>query len=761
MLTGKPLPRREDIRLLQGLGQYVDDIHLDGMLHAAVFRSAWAHARVNTIDVSEANALPGVVAVYTGQDLADVLSPIRPRIAALPHFEDFLQCPLAIDTIRYVGEPLAIVIAESPYIAEDALNLIDIDVEELQPVLNWDQAAANSTLIHPTAGTNISTVEVGRGDCETAFASAAYTRLERFSIQRHTAMPMETRGLVAQWDEAKQVMTVSGATKIPFFNRGLLASMLALPLEAIVMKVGDVGGSYGVRGEFYPEDFLVPFAARKLNRPVKWVEDRREHFMATNHSREMYCDLEIACSAEGIITGLRGRVTFDIGAYARGTGGTPPTRAAQFLPGPYRIPNFECSVNAYVSNKTPSGTYRGPGRFEANFFRERLIDIAAREMNIDPAEMREMNLISASEMPFNMDKLVSYEEPESYDSGDFVAVFEKTLSDIGWDEKKHIQGTQIDGWYHGIGFAPFVESSAGGPREFARIRLAENGIVELYSGSASSGQGHETVFAQVLSDALDVEYDQIKVICSSTDQLVDSMGTYHSRSAVMAGNATLVTARKFKLELEGLAREYFNLPNADLEWRNGSFANTDTQAVVSLDALAEFAQKLERSVDVTDVFTYDGMKPFSYGCHAAHVAVDPRTGRVRIVDFIAYEDIGRVLNPLIVHGQSLGAIVQGLGGVFMEELHYNDDGQLLTASFADYLVPTATDFPCIRSKFVEVGIAPGNELGAKGGGEGGIVAAAAAVGNAVSAALSSLNVQVTDLPLSPPKVWKMIQSAQA
>ena len=758
--VGQPLPRREDARLLSGRGSYVDDVHLDGMLHASVFRSSRPHGRILSIDVAAASAVPGVIGVFTHAEFEAVLKPIRPRLAAMPGFEHFLQLPLATDKVRYVGEPMAVVVATTPYIAEDAASLISADIEDLPPVLNWEQAGDRSVLIHDGAGTNTTSIEVGRGDADAAFKAAHYVRRERFTVHRHTAVPLEARGLVAAWDGAETRMTVFGITKVPFFNRSMLASMLDLPEASVVMKVADAGGGFGVRGEFYPEDFLIPALARRLDRPVKWIEDRREHFLATNHSREATCDLEIACDREGIIIGLRGEVTIDIGAYARGTGGTSPTRCAQFLPGPYRIPNFACKVNAYVSNKTPSGTYRGPGRVEANFFRERLIDIAAADLEIDAADIRQRNFVRPQEMPFDIGRLVTYEEPAQFDSGDFGAVLEQALKEIGWPGKADIQGRKIDGWYHGIGLASFVESSAGGAKEKARIRLASNGMLEVYVGATSSGQGHETVFAQVCADELQILQDGIRVICASTDELEEGFGTWHSRSAVMSGNAVRTTAHAFVDRLRSVASDYFGRPNVAIEWQGGVFHRSDTDARVDLATLAAFSAARGETIDVTGTFDYIGMKPFSYGTHAAHVAVDPRTGRVKLIDFIAIEDIGRVINPLIAHGQALGAIVQGLGGTFMEHLRYDEDGQLLTASLADYLLPTAADFPAIRGKFMELALAPGNPLGVKGAGEGGIVAVAAAVANAVSAALSSFGVQVLSLPISPPSVWRLIRGSQ-
>jgi carbon-monoxide dehydrogenase large subunit len=760
MHVGQPLPRREDVRLLSGRGRYVDDLHLPGMLHASVFRSAWPHGRILAIDVAAAAAVPGVVGVFTRADFAPVLQPIRPRIAAMPGFEHFLQLPLATDKVRYVGEPMAVVVATTPYIAEDAAGLITAEIEDLPPVLTWERAGDGSVLIHERAGTNTSTVAVGRGDADAAFRAAHYVRRERFSVHRHTAIPMEARGLVAAWDAANGHMTVHGITKVPFFNRSMLASMLDLPESSVVMKVADAGGGFGVRGEFYPEDFLIPAIARRLKRPVKWIEDRREHFLATNHSRETGCDLEIACDRDGTIVGLRGAVTIDIGAYARGTGGTPPTRCAQFLPGPYRIPNFACTVNAYVSNKTPAGSYRGPGRLEANFFRERLIDMAAADLQIDPADIRRRNFVSPREMPFDIGRLVTYEEPATFDSGDFAAVFEQALKEIGWPRKSAIQGRKIDGWYHGIGFASFAESSAGGLKEKARIRLAPDGTLDVYVGSTNSGQGHETVFAQVCADALQIPPDAIRIACASTDELEEGFGTWHSRSAVMSGNAVRTAAHAFVDRLRSVASDYFGRPNVALEWREGGFQRSDAGTSVDLATLGSYCAARSETIDVTGTFEYAGMKPFSYGTHAAHVAVDARTGQVALIDFIAVEDIGRVLNPLIVHGQALGAIVQGLGGTFLEHLHYDEDGQLLTASFADYLLPTASDFPTIRGEFMDLAPAPGNPLGAKGAGEGGIVAVAGAVANAVSAALSSFEVQIRDLPISPPRVWRLIRDSQ-
>jgi carbon-monoxide dehydrogenase large subunit len=756
VLIGSPVLRVEDLRLLKGRGQYVDDISLDGMLHAAVFRSSVAHGRIRSLDVSRAKSLPGVVAVLTFGDIADFATPIPIRIGGMPNFDKFLQLPLAHEKVRYVGEPIAFIVAESAYLAEDALGLIAVEIEALPAIVDWETASRADALVHEAAGSNLTAYTVARGDAAAAFENAPYVRRERFSYQRHAALPMETRGLVAVWDAENSHMHVLGATKIPFFNRRVLAQMLKLPETSVDQICLDVGGSFGVRGEFYPEDFLVPFAARMLNRPIKWIEDRREHLMATNHARDLACDLEIACARDGTILAMRAAVFADIGAYARGTGGTSPSRAAQFLPGPYRIANFTCQVHGFVSNKTPAGSYRGPGRVEANFFRERLLDMASADLEIGRDEIRRRNLVTSREMPYPIGRLVTYEEPVEYDSGDFLIPFERVLTEIGWVRKQAIQGRCVDGWHQGLGLACFVESNAGGPGENARIQLLADGRLQVFVGSTNSGQGHETVLAQVCGDVLGIPFDQIEIVQGSTNVLSEGFGTYHSRSGVMAGNAVAEAAQNFIEILRLLAAAYFGRPNVELSWDQGRYHRAGSDVSVGLAELAHLAASRNESVEALGNFKHTGKKPFTYGSHAAHVAVDVKTGRVRVVDYVAVEDVGRAINPLLVHGQAIGGIVQGMGGAFLEHLHYDEQGQLLTASLADYLVPTASDFPNLRGIMLEVARAPGNPLGLKGVGEGGVTPVAAAIGNAVSAALAEFSAEVRDMPLSPPRIWHLV-----
>jgi len=756
-LVGRAVERTEDLRFLKGKGQYIDDVDMPGMAHAVVLRSPIAHARIRQIDASAARALPGVIAVLTFADIAETAKPIPVRIYKLPGFERFLQMPLAETKVRYVGEPVALVIAETPHIAEDALELIEVDYDLLGPVVDLASARQESHL-HEAVGSNIaSNYTVSMGDPETAFQDADYRRREKFRCHRHTAVPMETRGLLAAWDESTGRLQVWGAAKVPFANRAILAGMLGLPNTAVDMIEVDVGGSFGVRGEFYPEDFLIPFAARLLKRPVKWIEDRREHLSATNHSREMDCELEIACRKDGTILGMRGHLMADMGAYVRTNGGVVAGMAIQFLPGPYRIPNFACELTAFLSNKTPVGTYRGPGRFESSFFRERLLDMAAADLGMDAGEFRRINLYTSEELPRGVGDLVPGEAEHAFDSGDFPVPLQRALEEIRWNELQPLQGKEIDGWYHGLGFGCFVESGGAGPRENAKLRLEPDGKISLFVGCSATGQGHETLFAQICADVLSLPMDRFQVFHGSTTYLEEGFGTYHGRAAIMGGSAVLDAATRFAERLRTLAADRLGRPNQELIWDEGRFSLAEGDKSVDLAELAAGSQ-----TPIEEMGRHSSTKvAYSYGTHACHLAVDAKTGRVKILDYVAVEDLGRVLNPLIVHGQAMGALVQGLGGTFLDEMVYDAEGQLLCGSFADYLLPTASDFDNLRCITLELAPSPVNPLGVKAAGEGGIVPVAAVIGNAITAALSSFGVQVRDLPLSPSKVWSLLQQDAA
>jgi carbon-monoxide dehydrogenase large subunit len=751
LLVGHPVERMEDARFLSGSGLFVDDLERDGMLHAAILRSSIAHADIVGIDASAALRMPGVHAVITAADLPGDVPVIPLRLAPLPEFEPFRQPVIAVDKVRYVGEPIAVVVADSRAIAEDALEAIDVQFEALSAVTG--RGAAEDALF-ACADDNVSLrYSAGFGDADAAFANADYVRTERFSVQRHTALPMETRGLLAEWDSSSARLVITGATKVTFYNRRALAKMLDLRQEDIDLIEIDVGGGFGVRGEFYPEDFLIPFAARKLARPVKWIEDRREHLTAINHSRDVACELSIACRSDGMMLGLRGAVFSDMGAYIRTNGGVVPAKAAQFLPGPYRIPNVSISVEAFMTSKTPVGTYRGPGRFEANFFRERLIDMVAMDLGIDAAEIRRKNLITEAELPYPIDGLVPYEGPTSYDTGNYVEVFERALLEIGWQDKRHLQGKMIDGVRHGIGLGCFVESGGAGPKENAALTLERDGSLTVAVGSSVLGQGLETVLGQIASDTLSIPFDRIRVLHGSTTLLDEGFGTYHSRAVVMGGSAVLDAAKKLREKILEQAANHLGRPNSEL-------TIADQHVVAANGASVSLAVLVAEQVLSADGTFANTTRTYSYGTHAAHVTVDPRTGRVEILDYVAVEDVGRAINPAIVHGQAIGAIVQGLGGVFLDHLIYDEQAQLLNASLADYLVPTASDFPVLRAVTLELRPSLTNPLGAKGAGEGGIVAVAAATANAVAAALAPLGVEINHLPLTPPRLWRLIKDAR-
>src|SRR4051812_42023889 len=484
LFVGRPIERVEDLRFLRGRGQYIDDLAPQGVLHAVMLRSAVGHGLIRRIDASAARARPGVHAVITAHEIARGIAqhiapdsampiPIIPmRQEPTPQLKPYEQPVIAQGKVRYVGEPVALVVAESAALGEDALEAIDVEIEPLAAVADRDAARAGHSLLFETTGTNLAiTVTAVRGDAEAAFKNAPYIRRERFKVQRHAAVPMEPRGLLAEWDASNQRMTLSGAAKVPFNNRRILAKMLALPEASVRLIECDVGGGFGARGEFYPEDFLIPFAARLLNRPVMWSEDRRENLLATNHARDAECELEIACTRDGRILALRGQAFTDVGAYLRTVGATASRNIAQVMSGPYCIPDIRIDVSLLMTNKTPSGTYRAPGRYEADFFRERLFDIVARDLKIDRVEFRRRNLIAEADMPYRLAKIINLDIETECDSGDYHVTLDRCLKEINWTEILKCQGHLIDGCYHGIAVGCYLEGGASGPKETARLAL--------------------------------------------------------------------------------------------------------------------------------------------------------------------------------------------------------------------------------------------------------------------------------------------------
>jgi aerobic carbon-monoxide dehydrogenase large subunit len=749
---GTPMERREDLRFLRGRGEYLDDLAADGLLYAVILRSQVAHGRIVSLDVSAAKKRPGVHAVITASDMPGGPPIIPMRLQPLPEFNPYEQPVLAHDKVRYVGEPIAVVLAESVAAGEDALEAIALDITALPAVADSESAAKNESLLFEATGTNRSLVfHARKGDADAAFRDAPYKRREQFRTGRHYGLTLEPRGVLAQWDAASAKLTVSGAAKVPFFNRRILAKQIGLPVESIEMIENDVGGGYGARGEFYPEDFLIPFAARLVDRPVKWTEDRRENLMAMNHAREAWCDIEIACAHDGKILALRGDIHNDMGAYMRTNGAVGARNVCQFLAGPYRVPHVKVDSHLWMTNKTPVGTYRGPGRFEANFFFERLIELAAADLGIDRIEMRRRNLVTQAEQPYPIAHVQPTDAKDQYDSGDYAAALERCLKEFRWDEKQKLGGKLLGGKYHGLGVVCFIEGGAAGPKETARLAVNGDGTISVYLGTTSVGQGVETIFAQIAADALEIPIDRIRhVHHGSTKYVSDGYGAYHSRSTVMGGSALLDATKNFQAAIREAGAKRLGCDPSAVKIGEDKVTGPDGQSF----PLGDLAGLSAEGAFLNHRHTY------SYGTHAAHITVDAKLGQIEIVDYVIVQDVGRAINPLTLRGQVIGSLVQGLGGACLEHLQYDEQGQFLTGSLADYLLPTASDFPNLRCVVLDDHPSPINPLGAKGPGEGGIIAAGGAIANAVANALQSFGAQPRELPLTPSAVWGLVQAGR-
>jgi carbon-monoxide dehydrogenase large subunit len=514
----------------------------------------------------------------------------------------------------------------------------------------------------------------------------------------------------------------------------------------------DVGGGFGARGEFYPEDFLIPFAARHTGRPVKWIEDRRENLMAMNHARQAQVDVEIACTRDGTILALRGHADVDMGAYMRTNGAVGARNIAQFMAGPYRVANIKLESSLWMTNKTPVGTYRGPGRFETDFFRERLLDMVAKDLRLDRVELRRRNLIPASDMPYRIATITPFESSDEIDSGDYRLALDRCLEEFGWADKAKLQGKLIGGRYHGIAVGCFIEGGAAGPKETARLEINPDGSVAVFIGSSAVGQGVETVFAQIAADALEIPMDRISgVHHGSTAYVSDGYGAYHSRSVVMGGSALLDATKNLCDLIRAAAAKRFGCAPSDIKVSADRIIGPREISA----CFADFAGLTAEGIFLNKKHTY------TYGTHAAHVAVDAKIGQVEIVDYMTVVDCGRIINPMTVRGQVIGSLVQGLGGALLEDLRYDEDGQFLTGSLADYLLPTAGDFPNLRAVVTDAFPSPINPLGAKGAGEGGIISAGGIVANAVANALAAFGVEPRELPLTPQRVWEMVEAGRA
>lgn len=755
--VGRAVGRKEDYRLLRGEGRYVADLSQPGMLEATILRSPVAHGRIIGIDASKARALAGVAAVYTAADLGEVDS-IPTTIVPKPELVAFFQKPLARDKVRYVGEPLAIVIASNRYVAEDALELIDVEIDPIDAFIDARKALdPGNAILHAPATSNVcDKFGATRGDTARAMSGAPHRLKASFATNRHTGVPMETRGLLASMDADSGLLTVWGPTKMIHRTRQVLAGLLKMPEEKIRYVEPDVGGGFGFRGEFFPEDYLVPWSAIRLGKPVRWVEDRQEHFMATNHSRQQYHDIEVGYTGEGRFVALRDRIMMDMGAYIRPNGLVAPTHTVSSMPGPYHFPAFEIELNCVLTNKTPHGSYRGPGMYEACFVRERAVNLVAAKLGKDPAEIRRINMIGPEEMPFHVGTY-EYGHEVVYDGGDYRAALKRALDEIGYEGFRARQAeARKAGRYLGVGFASFVEPSGLGAWEWARVAVDESGRVTVYTGTASIGQGVDTTLAQVCADALGAAFDEVTVSRGDTSVIPMGVGAWGSRAAVLGGSAVHVASRELKDKILTLAAWRMELPKDRLELDEGRvFSRDDPDVSMTLAQVARTVAAgpplppgFEGGLDVSHTFK-QSETTYAFGSAAALVEVDIATGATTVHKYVIASDVGRMINPQIVHGQLVGAMAQGVGGALMEELVFDEHGQLLTTTFMDYLLPTASELP--REVVVDtLADYPSelNPLGAKGAGEGGIVPAAAVMSNAVADALAPFGVEITSLPLT-------------
>jgi len=751
---GSPVERLEDLRFTRGQGRYVDDLAPPGLLHAVILRSPVAHGTIRSLATDTAAAMPGIAAIITAAEIGAVPK-IPMRMEPLPALTRFIQPVIAGGKVRYVGEPIALIVAASLAAAEDAAAAIELDIETLPALVDARTSRGSERFLFEEHHTNLAlTISGIAGEVEMAFRDAPYVRAETFRVHRHTASPMEPRGLLAEWNEATSRLTVHGACKVPFAIRAQLARDLRLDEAAIDVIESDVGGGFGVRGEFYPEDFLVPFAARYLRRPVKWIETRQEHLLAAAHARETEIALEIACARDGTILALRGDAWSDMGAYIRPNAVTAPRNLAQVISGPYRVPNVQMHVHMILTNKTPTASYRGPGRYEADFARERLFDIASHDLGIDPIAFRRKNLIASNEMPYTLPMVLPYNSAAHCDSGDYAAAFDRCLEAIDWRSMRRQNGRCIAGKYHGLGVGCYIEGGGSGPKELATLELDGNGQVAVKVGSSALGQGLETVFAQIAADTLEAPMQNIKaVLHGSTTYLAEGYGSYASRSVVMGGSAIVVAAKLLRQRIGEAAAAHFQCAPSDIMLDGLDAVRAGARTLHLRDLVAKQpAGKLSASA----TFATAG-RTYAYGTHAAHVTVDAETGEIEVVNYVAVEDVGRIINPQTLHSQAHGAIMQGLGGTLIEELAYDAEGQLLAGSLMDYGLPVATRFPHVEVIATEDWPSPNNPLGAKGAGEGGIIPVGGVIANALAAALASFAVAPNALPLTAPRVWAMIR----
>jgi CO/xanthine dehydrogenase Mo-binding subunit len=750
--VGRSVPRLEDRPLLTGQGRFAADISFPGQWTMRVVRAPIAHGKIKSIDATAAFALPGVHAVWTAADVAHI-PPIPFRLTGLKTLEPYRQPVLAKDVVRYVGEPVAAVFAENAYLAEDAADLVEVVVEQRRATL----LATGQPGVYEHDGarlcTEASVLQKTYGDVDAAFRAAPAVVALELSIGRHSGVPLETRGAIARYDEQRDILELHGAAKVPHWNRDALAQMLGRKRDTVQLYEGHVGGGFGIRGEIYPEDVLVCAAALKFRKAIKWIEDRREHLIAANHSREQHHKVRAAIDARGQILGVDDEFFHDNGAYVRTHAATVPDLAAAMLPGPYVVPAYRAVGHIRLTNKTPCGTYRAPGRYESSFVRERLLDAIAAKVGVDKVEIRRRNLIAKSAMPYALG-LETLGTKIVYDSGDYAGLLDKALALADWNNlQKQLLERRRAGEKVGAGVAMFVEKSGLGPFDTVRVEIIPDGTVEVITGVASLGQGVETVVAQICADALGVNYNDIKVIHGQTDRIDKGMGAFASRVTVMCGEATRMAAAKLREHLLLLAAELMQTNAKFLTISQGRILRSDSSSGPSI-LLGELARQRRLTAEATFESAH---MVYPYGVHIAAVRVDADTGGVAVERYAIAYDIGKAVNPKLVEGQIAGGLAQGIGGALLEEFLYDQSGEPLSVSFADYLMPTAREIPELAILITEDAPSPLNPLGLKGAGEGGANPVGAAIASAIDDALQRPGA-ITRLPVTPQRLKALMRT---
>ncbi len=760
---GQSVPRKEDPRLLTGGGEFTDDVNLPDQVYLRIFRSPYAHGRLTALDIQQALTLEGVLRIFTAGDLKQLGSlPCRAVLTDASGEPAFVprRPILAEDRICFVGQAIAGVVATSPEIAQQAVDLITVDIDDL--VANVDPAAAldpNTPVIHAGRDTNLC-VHYERGDAD-AVGQAMQQATHRVEVNlvnnRVAPTPMEPRASLGYFDKQKNQYVLYNPSQGPVAQQGVLANAIFnVPVEQVRVISLDTGGGFGIRGEVHPEACLVLHAARELGVPVKFTGDRSEMFLADTHGRDNITRVTGAFDAEGLFLGLRVETTANLGAYCNAVGPFVPTVAGGRVVGTvYRIPAVYHSVQTVFTNTMPVGAYRGAGRPEACYVMERLMDAAARQLDMDAITLRKLNFIQPAQMPYLMPSGVELT------GGHFSETLDLCVSVSDWPGyRRRMQNSASRGLLRGRGIGYYVESSGGVPEEEARILVNEDGSVDVTVGTFSHGQGHRTTFSQIISEQLDIPFDQINIIQGDTSQVKFGGGTGGSRSSQMGGVAVGAACRHMLADAREIAGELLQSPTESISYAGGEFSSSRTGSAVSLARVAQAAGTPQfGGLGLTRTHRYNRGSGYTFpnGCHIAEVEIDRETGVVTLDRYVAVDDCGRVINPLLAAGQVHGGVVQGVGQTIFEQITYNGDGQLLSGTLMDYAMPRASQVPDVQVHFNEVPD-PNNELGVKGIGEGGACGAPPAIVNAVLDALSLLGVTTIDMPLTPETVWRTLQN---